>query len=305
MTNIFVSLRRIVKTGFTNFWRNGWLSAATVSVLTITLFMVFSLIMLSVLTEALIIDIQNRVDVSVYLKKDVKSADALSLRNDILALPEVKIAEYTSEEDALIAFREKHSENEIIIQSLEALEENPLESNISIKVQDPSQFKKVVDFVEKEEYADIVNKVNFYENEEIINRLQTLISSIRKIGISISFVLLLIAFLVAFNTIRITIFTMKGEIGIMKLVGAGNWFVRGPFVIEGALYGVASSVLTVLIAWPILFFSSPYIAGFFSGADLLQYFKDNFLQIWLILLVIGSTVGSLGSLIAMQRYLKV
>ena len=305
MTNIFVSLRRIVKTGFTNFWRNGWLSAATVSVLTITLFMVFSLIMLSVLTEALIIDIQNRVDVSVYLKKDVKSADALSLRNDILALPEVKIAEYTSEEDALIAFREKHSENEIIIQSLEALEENPLESNISIKVQDPSQFKKVVDFVEKEEYADIVNKVNFYENEEIINRLQTLISSIRKIGISISFVLLLIAFLVAFNTIRITIFTMKGEIGIMKLVGAGNWFVRGPFVIEGALYGVASSILTVLIAWPILFFSSPYIAGFFSGADLLQYFKDNFLQIWLILLVIGSTVGSLGSLIAMQRYLKV
>ena len=305
MNNIFVSLRRIIKTGFTNFWRNGWLSAATVSVLAITLFMVFSLIMMSVLTEAVVLDIQNRVDVSVYLKKDTKNADALKLRNDLLALPEVKIALYKSEEDALIEFREKHSENEIIIQSLEALDENPLESSISIKVQDPSQFKKVVDFVEKEEYSNIVNKVNYYENEEIINRLQTLISSIRKIGLTVSLVLILIAFLVAFNTIRITIFTMKGEIGIMKLVGAGNWFIRGPFLIEGALYGVTASVLTVLVALPILFFSSPYIAGFFSGADLFQYFKDNFLQVWLILLVIGSAVGSFGSLIAMQRYLKV
>jgi len=305
MTNFFVPFKRITKAGFSNFWRNGWLSAATVSVLSITLFMVLSLIMMSVLTEAVVVDIQNRVDVSVFLKKDTKNADALALRNDLLALPEVKTALYTSEEDALIEFREKHSENEIIIQSLEALDENPLESSIRIKAQDPSQFNGIVDFVEKEEYTEIVNKVDFRDNEELINRLQTLISSIRKIGLSASMVLILIAFLVAFNTIRITIFTMKGEIGIMKLVGAGNWFVRGPFIVEGALYGITSSILTVLVALPMLFFSSPYIEGFFSGADLFQYFMDNFLQVWMILLVIGATVGSFGSLIAMQRYLKV
>ncbi len=305
MKNIFVPLKRISKTAFTNFWRNGWLSAATISVLTITLFMILSLILVSVLTETLVLDIKNRADVSVYFKKDVKSADALSLRNDLLALPEVKTAVYTSEEDALINFREKYSDNKDVIDALETLDENPLSAIINIKAKDPSQFEKIANFVEKEKYSSIVEKIGYRDNKEIIDKIQTLVSSIRTIGFSVSFVLVLIAFLVAFNTIRITIFTMKDQIGIMKLVGASNWFVRGPFVVEGALYGFASSILTVLIALPILYFSSPYIEGFFLGADLFQYFMDNFLQIWLILLVLGSSVGSLGSVVAMQRYLKV
>jgi len=305
MKNILVPLKRVTKTGLNNFWRNGWLSAATVSVLSITLFMILSLIMVSVLTEALVLDIQNRADISVYFKKDIKSADALGLRNDLLALPEVKMATYTSEEDALINFREKYSNNKDVIDALETLDENPLSAIINIKAKDPSQFEKITNFVEGEKYSDIVEKVDYRDNKEIIDKIQLLISSIRKIGFSVSFVLVLVAFLVAFNTIRITIFTMKDQIGIMKLVGASNWFVRGPFIVEGALYGVSSSILTVLLALPILFFSSPYIEGFFLGADLFQYFMDNFLQIWLILLVLGSFVGSLGSVVAMQKYLKV
>jgi cell division transport system permease protein len=306
MENKFIALRRIVKAGFNNFWRNGWLTAATVSVLIITLFMIFSLVMVSVLTEAVVLNLQNRVDVSIYFTKDAKEPDILQIKTDLLAMKEVKSAEYISEDDALINFREKHSDNEIIIQSLDALEDNPLEASINIKANEPDQFKTIVDFLEsKEEFKTITDKINYYENQEIISRLDTLVSSIRKIGFTATAILSLVAFLVAFNTIRITIFTMKNEIGIMKLVGAGNWFVRGPFVIEGVLYGIVSSFLTMILALPMLYISSPYIAGFFSGVDLFDYVRSNFIQIWLILLFIGSVIGSLGSVIAMQRYLKV
>ncbi len=294
-----------MKAGISNFWRNGWLSTATVAVLSVTLFMILSLIMISVITETLIANLQSKVDVSIYFKKDAKEADILNMKNDILVLNEVKSAEYISEDDALFEFREKHSENEIIIQSLDALEENPLEASLNIKAKDPSLFGSIVATLEKEQYKEIVNKINYYENKGIIDALGVLISTIRKVGFGISVILVIIAFLVAFNTIRITIYTMREEIGIMKLVGAGNWFVRGPFVIEGLLYGLTSSLATIIIATPILFFSAPYIKDFFPGIDLFSYFNGNIFQIWLILFVISGTIGSLGSLIAMQKYLKV
>ena len=305
MQNVFTLIKRITKTGLNNFIRNGWLSTATVSVLSITLFMIFGLIMISVLTESLIKDLQSRVDVSVYFNKDTKEPDILNMKNDLLVLNEVKSVDYTSEDDALVEFRERYSENEIIIQSLDALEENPLEASLNIKAKDPDQFESIVVVMEKEDYAELVSKISYYENKDIIDKLGSLISSIRTVGFSISVVLVVIAFLVSFNTIRITIYTMREEIGVMKLVGATNWFVRGPFIIEGLLYGIVSSLATVLIAIPILLISAPYVANFFPGIDLFEYFRANAFQIWLILFAIAGTIGALGSLIAMQKYLKV
>ncbi|MBI3671685.1 ABC transporter permease [Candidatus Azambacteria bacterium] len=305
MQNILTIFKRIVKSGVNNFIRNGWLSTATVSVLSITLFMILGLILVSVATETLIGDLKSRVDVSVYFKKDAKEPDILSMKNDVLALAEVKSATYISEDDALLEFREKHSGNEIIIQSLDALEDNPLEASLNIKAKDPSQFGSIVATLEKEQYKGIVSKINYYENKGIIDKLGVLISTIRKVGFGISAVLVVIALLVAFNTIRITIYTMREEIGVMKLVGASNWFVRGPFIVEGLLYGLTSSVATILLALPVILFSSPYIKSFFPGVDLISYFTSNLLQVWLILFVISGMIGSLGSLIAMQKYLKV
>ncbi len=305
MQHILTSLKRITKTGVSNFIRNGWLSTATVSILTITLFVVLFLLMMSVLTESVIINLQNRVDVSVYLKKDTKESDILKMQNDLIALSEVKSVDYVSEDDALMEFREKHKDNEIIIQSLDVLEENPLEASLNIKAKDPSQFKTIVEFLESGQYKDIISKINYYENQEIIEKIGVLISSIRKIGFTISIALTIVAFLVAFNTIRITIYTMKDEIGIMKLVGATNWFVRGPFVVEGFLYGFVSSLVTVILAFPVLYFSSPFIKKYFYDIDMFAYFQENLVIIWIILLVVGVVIGALGSIIAMQRYLKI
>jgi len=305
MTNIFTLIKRISKTALNNFLRNGWLSATTVSVLSITLFMILGLIMASVLTESLITNLQNRVDISVYFNKNTQEVDILNVKNELLGMPEVKSVDYISEDDALAEFREKHSQNDIIIQSLDALEENPLEASLNIKAKDPSQFPKIAEFLESEKFQEMIHKVNYFENQDIINKLNSLVSTIRKVGFTASAILALVAFLVAFNTIRITIYTMKDEIGVMKLVGAANWFVRGPFIIEGVFYGLAASLLTIIIAIPILYASNPYVMGFFPDMNLFNYYLDNIVQIWLILFAVGGVVGVLGSFISMQKYLKV
>lgn len=151
----------------------------------------------------------------------------------------------------------------------------------------------------------MVSKVNYYENKDVINRLMSAISTIRKAGAGISTLLAVIAILVAFNTIRITIYTLKDEVGIMKLVGATNWFVRGPFLIVGVLYGVASSLITMLVFYPIVFGLSPSLNRFFPGSDLLGYFQHNFLALWLILLAVGVILSVVGSVIAIGKYLKI
>jgi len=299
------TIQRVSKTGFQNFWRNGWLSAATVSVMVLALTVILGLLLLSVLTEALIINLQNKIDISVYFKEGTPEENVLAVKNDLSGLGEVKSVEYVSEDEALKRFEERYQDNEIIIQVLGELDENPLEASLNIKAKESGEFPAIVSFLEDQKYQEIVSNINYYENKETIARLTSVISAIRKGGGIISFVLSVIAILVAFNTIRIAIYTMRDEINIMKLVGATNWFIRGPFLVEGIVYGAVSSLVTMLLFYPIIFLISPSLSKFFPGVNLYDYFQTNFLTIWLILLFIGAILGMAGSMIAIRKYLKI
>lgn len=302
---MITTFKRIIIAGVLNFWRNGWLSTATISVMMLALSMVLGLVLLSVLTEALVGNLENKIDVSVYFKPIVAEAEVLKVKNDLLALSEVKNVAYVSRDEALARFKEKHKDDTVVLQALEEIDENPLEASLNIKAKEPGNFPVVVSFLEGEQYKDLINKVNYYENKETITRLTAIISAIRKGGAAASIILALIALLVAFNTIRIAIYTLRDEINIMKLVGATNWFVRGPFLIAGALYGSVASVATMLVFYPFIFALSPVFARFFPGADLLAYFTQNFLTLWFILFVAGVFLGIAGSVIAIRKYLKI
>lgn len=302
---MITTFKRIILAGVLNFWRNGWLSTATISVMMLALSMVLGLMLFSVLTEALVGNLENKIDVSVYFKPDIAEEEVLKVKNDLLALSEVKNVAYVSREEALMRFKEKHKDDPVVLQALEEIDENPLEASLNVKAKDPENFPVVVSFLEGEQYKDLINKVNYYENKETITRLTSIVSAIRKGGAAASFILALIALLVAFNTIRIAIYTLRDEISIMKLVGATNWFVRGPFLIAGALYGAVASIVTMLVFYPFIFLLSPVLKRFFPGADLLAYFTQNFFTLWLILLVTGIVLGVIGSIIAIRKHLKI
>lgn len=300
---IWINIKRVVKNGFMNFWRNGWVSLATILVMVITLSVVGSLLFGKAVLLTVLDQLQDKVDITVYFKTDADESEIVSWQDSLLKLDEVKKVEYVSREDALLAFQERHTENTLIIQSLEELGDNPLGASLNIKAKNPSQYESIARFLEASVFSS-VDKINYRQNKLVIDRLANILQTSKNIGTGISIVMALIALLVTFNTIRLAIYTNKEEIKIMRLVGASNRYIRSPFMVEGFLYGFFSSIITMVLFYPLALWLGPLSERFFGDINVFHYYISNFFQIFLILLVVGVLLGVVSSWVATRRYLK-
>lgn len=299
------TFKRIIKSGLKNFWRNGWLSAATISVMVLTLIVISTLLMVNLVAGVVLNNLQEKIDISVYFKSEAPEEDILIVKSQLEKLVEVKRVDYISREDALLKFRERHQDNPYLIQSLQELGENPLEASLNIKAGDPSQYERISDFLEGISYSTVIDKVDYRQNKEVIDRLSNIIINVKLIGLSLSGILILIVILVTFSAIRLAIYSAREEIKVMRLVGANNWFIRGPFVVEGALYGIISSLITLAILYPIFWALSPKLSGFLSISNFFAYFQANFWAFLALLLGLGVILGIVSSFLAMRKYLRV
>lgn len=297
--------KRILRVGVINFWRNGWVTLATILVMVLMLFVVGSLLFSSVLLTSAINRIEKKVDISVYFTLDAPEDDILSLRQEVEQFPQVERVQYVSRAQALENFKERHAHNALITQSLEELDENPLGASLNIQAYDPEQYESVAKFLNASVYSSIIDKINYFQNKLVIDRLSNILTNAKAIGWGVAVVLGAIVLLVAFNTIRMAIFTSREEITIMRLVGATNNYIRGPFIVVGILYGVLSAIITVVFFYPLTLWIGPKAAGFFGGPNLFEYFVTNFFQIFILLLGVGVLLGALSSFIAIRRYLNV
>ena len=150
-----------------------------------------------------------------------------------------------------------------------------------------------------------MDKVNYYENQQVIERFGSILTTVRSSGALALLILAFISVLVAFNTIRLAIYTMRDEIGIMRLVGASAWFVRGPFLVAGVFYGIISALIATLIFFPITWFLSPKIGILVPQFDLFSYFTGNFFQFFGLMVLVGVSLGVSSSFIAIRKYLKI
>lgn len=305
-----VNLKRVLKTGFVNFWRNGFVSFTSVLVMSVTLFIVGSLLIGGAILNSTLSFVKDRVDINIYFRTDASEADIMNLKNSLIALPEVKSIIYTTREQALSDFKEKHKDNSLIISSLEEIGDNPLGSNLSVKAREPSQYESIAKFLESDQSLvvdgiNIIDKVNFYQNKKIIDKLANIISSAEKLGFAISLLFVVIAVLVTFNTIRLAIYIAREEIAVMSLVGATNWYIRGPFIITGIIYGLVSSVVAMILLSPTTSWLGTVTENFFGGINISNYYLQNFFQIFLILVATGVILGAVSSFLAVRRYLKV
>ncbi len=301
----WINVRRTVTRGFINFWRNGWVSLATVLVMVLTLFVVGALFFSNVMLTSALDQIQNKVDVSVYFKTSAGEEEILAIKSSLEKLGEVKSVEYISREEALRQFEARHKDNALIGQSLEELGENPLGASLNIKAKDPAQFESITRFLEAGAFENAVDKINYRQNQVVIERLGSLLSASRALGAGITIVLAGIAILVAFNTVRLAIYTSRDEISIMRLVGADNSFIRGPFLVEGVIHGVLASLAALIILWPLAAWLGPKAEKFFGGPNLYDYYFSNFVFLFFMLLAVGVALGVISALIATRRYLRV
>ncbi len=301
---IWITLKRIIRSGLKSFWRNGWLSTATISIMVLTLLVITTLLMVNLVASAVLKNLQEKIDISVYFKSEASEEDILIVKSQLEKLTEVERVEYVSREEALGKFKERHKDNPYLIQGLQELGENPLEASLNIKAQDASQYEVIAQFLEGIYYNNVIDKVDYRQNKELINKLANIITDIKIGGLSLSGILILIVILVTFSAIRLAIYSAREEIKVMRLVGANNWFIQGPFIIEGALYGIISSLITLGILYPVFWFLSPKLSSFLPIEDFFRYFQVNFWAFLGLLLGLGIFLGIVSSFLAIRKYLR-
>jgi len=299
------AFKRIFRTGWLNFKRNSYLSFGTTGVMTLVLLLFSGLMVLNYVSGQIVSGLEDKVDVSVYFKNDSSEDQVMAVEQDLESQPTVAHVTYISKDQALVDFKAKHAGDALIQQSLAELVENPLQSSLNIKAKDSTQYASIVTFLEGNKFRPIIDKINFYENEAVINRVQSISRGVGNWGLILTFILALIAVLVTFNTIRLTIYNQKNEIEIMRLVGGSNWHIKAPYLIEGGLYGVFAAVIAIVVFYPMLWFISSKIGVLIPDVSLIGYFVSNVLQFVPLIFVLGIVLGVLSSYIAIRRFLKV
>lgn len=297
--------KRIIKAALNDLLRNVWLNIATMSIIVVTLFTVTTMMAVDVIGNFALTSLQEKIDITIQFEDDAEENKILEFREDLEELPEVKSVEYISKEQALINFKESHKDNEYINQSLEELGENPLFAVLNVKSTALDQYKSIDEYIKSNEnYDDIIEKINFKENEKAIDNFSIILKTIKDSIFGLAVLFIIMSILVAFNTIRLAMYTHRTEIEIMRLVGASNWFIKMPFVIEGAILGILAGVITLVSIYPIIIYASPKIAQFLPGLDLHAHLLNNIFDFTLLLFALGMSLGVISSLIAIRRYLK-
>lgn len=302
---MFISLSRIAKYGWLNFWRNFWLSGATVSVMVLMLFVITLVLGVNVATEHIASILQDKVDISVYFETTANEQDITALREELEEFSEVKSVEYTSREEALKRFKERHKDDPLILQAIREVGDNPLQATLNVKAFQASQYQAITTFLEDTRFEPLIDKVNYRENQSLINRLFAISAAIKRVGFGVTMLLGLIAVLVTFNAIRMAIYSQREEILIMRLVGASNWFIRSPFLIQGGLVGGFSAAITLTLTLIFLILFSYKISLAIPGLDLIAYMKTNWFLILLFEFLVGIGLGIISSFIAVRKYLRI
>ncbi len=299
-------LKRIIKAGFINFKRGGLVSFAAVLVVTITLSVITTIILLQAILYFSLNAIRDKVDVTIYFTVGAPEEKIISLKESLLKLPEVKNVSYVSATEALELFRDRHKNDYSTIAALDEIGNNPLGAYLNVRAKEISQYESIANYLKGDlplslGTTSIIDKVNYYQNKLVIDRLNNIIAGAQRLGFLITLILIIVSIIITFNTIRLTIFIAREEIGVMRLVGASKIRVRGPFMIEGAIYGIVATIITSIIFWPVTAWLGRNMTDFF-GLNIYDYYLSNFFQIFVIILLSGILFGVISSFLAVRKY---
>jgi cell division transport system permease protein len=305
---MWTAFKRTMRSGFVGFWRNAFVSLAAIFVMMVTLFVVGAILFLGQLLDASLAQIKDKVDINVYFTTDAATEDMMALKTSLEALPEVEEVAYISREEALESFRNRHEDDALTLQALDELGENPLGAALRIRTKETSQYESVAAFLDEQELQGpsdrgFIDRVNYAQNKEAIDRLTAIIGAVERASYITTIILIAASILITFNTVRLAIYTAREEINVMRLVGAGNMFIRGPFILQGLMYGAVAGVITLLLFYPLTLWLGDATAAFFE-LNVFEYYVRNFGHVFLVIIGSGMLLGTVSSGLAIARYLR-
>lgn len=296
---------RILKLGFTNFWRNSWLSLIATLIMTLTLLIISVFLIFNLVIKNTTESIKEKIDLTAYFTDEAKDDQINALINELKLRPDVKIVHFVSKTEALEKWQSLKISQTVKEQVTE--EENPLPRSMDIKADQAENTGAIANFLAAEKFKPLIRRISYQQNKDIIEKLINITRFSQRIGLILSGIFLIISILVILNTVRLAIHIRGEEIGIMRLVGANDIFVRMPFVFESLLYAFFATILSLLLIGLGLHYVSPMITRYLGDVslNLEEYFLQN---IWIILifeLLVSSLLSVICSLFSIKRYLKV
>lgn len=299
------SFLRVIKFAFQDLGRNFSLSFMTVFILVLMLLSVNTLWSLDVLTNAAVEAVKKQIDISIYFVPEATDKNVNEIKSYVDMFPEVTSITLQTKEDVLASFREQHKLQKEALDALSELGKNPFGPTMIIKTQEPKDYKKIIDALNVPEYENLIEAKSFDNHEDAIERLQNITNRIEKIGFGLTILFALISFLIIFNTIRVAINTQRMEINIKRLVGASNWFIRGPYFVESVVFTILSMAFTITIVFLGLRWIDPYLAVVLpNGFSLTNYFQSNMLTLFGVQTLAVLLLTILSSALAMRKQLR-
>ena len=302
------SLLYFFRESLTGFKRN--LSTALGSIITIflSLLIIGIFCICGVIINNVVTSVENQVSITAYVADDASEQDINAVEQYIQELPGVESVDFTTKDQALENFTNSMTSNPDIVAQLDG--ENPLPASIDVNLSEAQSVSDIANrILENETFVKICDNPDdpsdsLQYGQKTVDKLFLLTNAIRYIGIGLIVVLVLIAFIFINNTIRLAILARRKEIAIMRLVGASNGFIRGPFLAEGALHAIIGALLAIGVIELIRIFALPRVTSALPWLPI-NVEPTTFILIYVTLLCAGLVICLLGSVFAMRRYLKV
>lgn len=301
------TLARIVKFTFQSFWRNMWLSLVTLTIFVLTLMTVNAVLLVNVVADSAIRAVEDEVQVAVYFVPGTSDDMQRSVQGYLLGLPQVKTIDAITAEEALDTFKDRNANDPTVLAALEEVGGNPFGDALLISAHAPEDFGFILEAVQRPEYKGSIKETDYTDYEEIITKLSSFADRLRIAGFVLTGFFALVSVLIIFNAIRIAIYVHRDEIAIMKLVGAHDWFVRAPFLLESMLLSfIATGVMAGVVLLGAKTLDNPLMKYFGqAGLSLWDYFTQNALLIFGGEFLALTILSVMTTAFAMRKHLRV
>lgn len=296
---------RILGTSIRNIWRNGWMSLATIFVFSLALLSVNVLLGVQSIVDAVAHSLEEKVDITITFKSDTPEALVSQARFFVRSLPQVKEIQEITPDQALKEFKELHKNDPKVLEALNEVGGNPLGAKLVVKARNPDEYPFLIQAIQNPQYQPYIDRQTYDRHEGAIALVEKAGRQVRLFASALIALFACFGLLMAFNAIRVAIYTQRDEIAIMRLVGASNAFIRGPFVLEGVWLAVIAFSFSSLATYALVVWSEPFFfraLGIDGGVR--AFFQERFMQIASIEAGILILLAMLSSGIAAGRYSK-
>lgn len=303
-----ITLWRVFKSGFRNTFRHAWLSSAATAIMAVTLLVITFFAFSIYFVQGQLKEVQQKIDLTLFISDEAKDDQIRSLQSKVLQVGGVSSVEFVSKTDALKRLESSSEEGKKLAKSASDIG-NPLPASLEVKLVKIDDIGPINQKIRALSEASIITETSYDSRDDnrkgVVENIIRISNGVTRVGAALSAVFLAISLLIIFNTIRMAIFTRREEVEIMKLVGATKWFVRGPFIVEGALYGVFGATIAVVALIPISRVVSQFLIDKLNAGAAVSYFSGNFGLIIALIYLLGVMIGALSSWLAISRHLKI